>query len=106
MGHQNSANVELFRSALPMILEDPASHGQFIKEVEVARLAALEIIQSQISVDKPSLISFKNRLRSPLTIVTIPKPALRFRTKEHETKKWKCDVHPDFNTSFKVISVP
>ena len=40
-----SANVEL-RKALPMILEDPASHEAFIKEVEVARLAALEIIQS------------------------------------------------------------
>ena len=29
-----------------MILEDPASHEAFIKEVEETRLAALEIIQS------------------------------------------------------------
>ena len=35
-----------YAKALPMILEDPASHEAFIKEVEVARLAALEIIQS------------------------------------------------------------
>ena len=55
-----------------MILEDPASHEAFIKEVEVARLAALEIIQSPEFSDKHSLISFKNRLRSPLTIETIP----------------------------------
>ena len=47
MGHQRklSANVEL-RKALPMILEDPASHEAFIKQVEELDYAALEIIQS------------------------------------------------------------
>ena len=34
-----------FHSFLPMILEDPSTHGQFIRHVEETRLRALEILQ-------------------------------------------------------------
>ena len=34
-----------FHTFLPMILEDPSTHGQFIEQVEETRLRALEILQ-------------------------------------------------------------
>ena len=105
MAHQEIEEDTAFHSFLPMILEDPSTHGQFIKQVEETRLRALEILQdpefSQRAFFDKFQESFSIHGRSSRKQLN-----LESFNQEIETNPWNYDAHPDFNILFKVISAP